>query len=120
METKTNKTVVKMNINNGFSNADYKVNDKTKREIIYNEIKKTKGRFFYVEFIKDDLSLRKLNGRISVKNYPKKTERKIKTSDPLEIGKIRVYDTGKQNYRFVNFDTTLKLHINKKVLSWTK
>lgn len=91
-----------------------------KRNIIYNEIKKTKGKFFYVEFIKQDKTLRKLIGRISVKNYPTKTGKKIKTSHPLEIGKIRVYDTAKQNYRFVNFDTTLKLHINKKVLSWIK
>lgn len=120
METKTNKTVVKMNINNGFSNANYIINDKSKRYIIFNEILKTKGKFFYVEFIKEDKTLRKLIGRISVKNYPTKTGRKIKTSHPLEIGKIRVYDTAKQNYRFVNFDTTLKLHINKKVLSWTK
>ena len=109
-----------LNINNGYSQTDVKVNDKTKRKIIYNEIKKSKGHFFYVEFVKQDKTLRKLFGRIGVKNYPKKTGRKIKTSHPLEIGKIRVYDTGKQNYRFVNFDTTLKLHINKKVYSWTK
>lgn len=109
-----------LNINNGYSQTDVKVNDKTKRKIIYNEIKKSKGHFFYVEFVKQDKTLRKLFGRIGVKNYPKKTGRKIKTSHPLEIGKIRVYDTTKQNYRFVNFDTTLKLHINKKVYSWTK
>ena len=109
-----------LNINNGFSNADYKVNDKTKRQIIYNEIRKTKGKFFYVEFVKEDLTLRKLFGRIGVKNYPTITGKKIKVSHPLKIGKFRVYDTGKKQYRSVNLDTVKKISINKKVLKWTK
>tara|TARA_R100000773_G_C4218682_1_gene117172 strand:- start:941 stop:1249 length:309 start_codon:yes stop_codon:yes gene_type:complete len=91
-----------------------------KRNIIYNEIRKTKGHFFYVEFVKQDKTLRKLFGRIGVKNYPTKTGKKIKTSHPLEIGVFRVYDTGKKQYRSVNLDTVKKISINKKVLKWTK
>ena len=92
----------------------------TKRNIIYNEIKKSKGHFFYVEFVKQDKTLRKLFGRIGVKNYPTKTGKKIKVSHPLKIGKFRVYDTTVQQYRHVNLDTVKKISINKKVLKWTK
>ena len=96
----------KLNINKGYQVV--KVNDKTKRQIIYNEIRKTKGRFFYVEFVKQDKTLRKLFGRIGVKNYPTKTGKKIKTSHPLVIGKFRVYDTTVKQYRHVNLDTVKK------------
>ena len=108
----------KLNINNGLQIIQ--VNDHTKRNIIYKEIKKSKGHFFYVEFVKQDKTLRKLFGRIGVKNYPTITGKKIKVSHPLLIGKFRVYDTAKQQYRSVNLDTVKKISINKKVLKWTK
>lgn len=113
----------KLNIsnNNGFQVVkDLKINDHTKRNIIYKEIKKSKGHFFYVEFVKEDKTLRKLFGRIGVKNYPTKTGKKIKVSHPLTIGKFRVYDTSVKQYRHVNLDTVKKISINKKVLKWTK
>jgi|TARA_R100000482_G_scaffold30774_2_gene9995 hypothetical protein len=97
---------------------DKNVKSNIKRINIYNEIKKTKGRFFYVEFIKQDKTLRKLTGRISVKNYFKKTDKKIKVKHPIASGFIRVYDTGIKQYRNVNLDTIKKLHINKNQLRW--
>jgi len=57
---------------------------------------KTRGRFFTVEFIKQDGSIRKLNGKLR------------KMIQPQEIdssGHIVVWDTNKRAYRKVNLST---------------
>jgi len=76
-----------------------------KRSEILEKINLLNGKFFTVEFIKKDNTLRRMNCRTGVKKYLIKNGRKIKTVSPFENGILKVYDLGAKGYRSINIDT---------------
>jgi hypothetical protein len=78
---------------------------KNKREELLQKISLLNGKFFSVEFIKKDNTIRKMNCRTGVKKYLVSNGRKIKTTAPLENGILKVYDLGAKGYRSINIDT---------------
>ena len=65
------------------------------------------GKFFSVEFIKKDGTLRKLHGRCGVVRYANGKGRKY---NPSELGYITVFDLQANNYRLVDSRSILKVN----------
>ena len=76
-------------------------------DLIHNH----QGRFFTAKFIKQDGTLRKLNGRFGVR---KGTTGKGMRYNPYERGYLNPYDVNKDDYRMINVDTLLELSFNGK------
>tara|TARA_R100001463_G_scaffold66571_1_gene120171 strand:- start:112 stop:387 length:276 start_codon:yes stop_codon:yes gene_type:complete len=85
-----------------------------KREKVYNAIKSANGLIFSIEFVKADNTKRKMVCRSGVKKHLNPNGKRIKTSHPLEIGKMRVFDLEKNQYRFINLDNAFRITINGK------
>ena len=81
-----------------------------KRGNLLRLIELNQGKFFTVEFIKKDGTLRRMNCRTGVKKYLSKNGRKIQTIPPTENGILRVYDL-KNGYRSINIDTIQRISI---------
>ncbi len=77
------------------------------------EIRKTNGKFFTVEFIKKDGTLRKLTGRLGVKKYL--TGGVSTVAHKPEY--ITVYDVQNKGYRNVNLDTIKSFKCGAVVVS---
>jgi len=73
---------------------------------IAKKILGTKGRFFSVEFVKKDGSLRKLNGRMGVKCHLRGGQSTVKDYDKY----ITAWDCQKKEYRNINIETITKFN----------
>ena len=72
-------------------------------------IKGTKGKFFSVEFIKKDGSLRRMTARLGVR---KGITGKGMAFNPSEKELMVVWATDKKNYRMINLKTITSLKVN--------
>lgn len=72
-------------------------------------IKSTKGKFFSVEFVKRDGSVRKMTARLGVR---KGITGKGLAFNPAERDLMVVWATDKKNYRFINLKTITALKVN--------
>ena len=90
----------------------------TKRIKILNIVKNLNGKFFTVEFIKKDNTLRKMNSRTGVKKYLSPNGKKIKLTPPIENGVLRVWDRGTQQYRSINIDTVKSIKYQGKEINF--
>lgn len=80
-----------------------------------NEYKQMLGdKFFSVEFIKKDGSLRKMVARLGVTKGVTGEGMKY---DPISKGLLPVYDVQKQAYRMININTIQSLKVKGK--KWT-
>lgn len=69
-------------------------------------LENTKGRFFTVEHIKKDGTVRKTNARVGVKKYLKGVGLSY---DPAKKGLLTVYDIQAKGYRTVNLNTVMNI-----------
>ena len=76
---------------------------------IANLIKGTKGKFFSVEFIKKDGSLRRMTARLGVR---KGITGKGLAFNPAERDLMVVWATDRKNYRMINLKTITLLKAN--------
>lgn len=76
---------------------------------ILQMIRETNGKFFTVEFIKKDGSIRKLTGRLGVKKGVKGVGMAY---DPLSKGLLPVYEMANDGFRMINLETILSLTID--------
>lgn len=99
----------------------------TKRIKILNIVKNLNGKFFTVEFIKKDNTLRKMNSRTGVKKYLShkvntdfntSNGKKIKLTPPIENGILRVWDRGTQQYRSINIDTVQSIKFQGRQINF--
>lgn len=67
------------------------------------------GRFFSITFVKRDNTIRKLNGRTSVKKYVTGEGLKF---DPATRNLLGVFDVQIGEYRFVNANTVISIKAN--------
>ena len=72
-------------------------------------IKGTKGKFFSVEFIKKDGSLRRMTARLGVR---KGITGKGLAFNPAERDLIVVWATDRKNYRMINLKTITSVKVN--------
>jgi len=79
------------------------------RAVAYKAILGTKGKFFSVQFIKKDGSLRKMQCRLGVKKYLKGGTYKAGQNHP-EL--VPVYDVPNKGYRSINLETIKFLRIS--------
>ncbi len=79
-----------------------------KKETILNMIKRNKGKFFTVTFVKKDGNIRTINCRTNVQKY---TNGKGLKFDPIKKNLLPVYDVQLNEYRFVNILTIIDLNI---------
>jgi len=89
-----------------------------KRNEILEFIKRLNGRFFTVEFIKKDNTIRKMNCRTGVKKYLSSNGKKVKLTPPKENGILRVYEPNKAQYRSINIDTVKRISFNGITLKY--
>ena len=89
-----------------------------KRNEILQFIKRLNGRFFTVEFIKKDNTIRKMNCRTGVKKHLVNNGKQIKLTPPNENGILRVYEPNKAQYRSINIDTIKTISFNKITLKY--
>ena len=89
-----------------------------KRLELLEKINLLSGRFFTVEFIKKDGTIRKMNCRTGVKKYLSNNGKQIKLSHPIDNGILRVYDIHSKGYRSINLDTIKKINYNKITLKY--
>jgi hypothetical protein len=89
-----------------------------KRLELLEKINLLSGRFFTVEFIKKDGTIRKMNCRTGVKKYLSNNGKQIKLSSPIDNGILRVYDIHAKGYRSINLDTIKKINYNKITLKY--
>ena len=80
-----------------------------KREVFNEVIAEAGDRFFSITFVKKDGSLRKLNGRLGVKRY---LHGGRSTVNPDKY--LTVFDVQKQEYRSINRDTVVEIHMRGK------
>lgn len=86
--------------------------DTTKIQRVNDEITKTNGRFFSIEFIKRTTGEhRKMNARVGVKKYLKGGNQSY---DPASRGLRVVFDTQKREYRAVPLENVYRIN-NKYV-----
>ena len=90
---------------------NFKFTNYIKRGNLLRLIELNEGKFFTVEFIKKDGTLRRMNCRTGVKKYLSKNGRKIQTTPPTENGILRVYDVN-NGYRSINNDTVQSISIS--------
>ena len=76
----------------------------TKSDFLADNILNSKGKFFTVEFIKKDGSVRVINGRLGVKKYLKGGESKLDASKYITI-----FDMMLKQYRAINRSTILSV-----------
>jgi len=89
-----------------------------KRQQILEIIEQTNGKFFTVDFIKQNGEFRTMNGRTGVKKYLSKNGRTIKITPANENGILRIFDTDKNFYRSINLDTILRISYNGQTLNF--
>lgn len=89
-----------------------------KRFTILNYIEKQKGKFFTVEFIKKDGTLRRMNCRTGVKKYLKNNGKQIKITPANDNGILRVFEVSKSQYRSINIDTIKRITFDKITLKF--
>lgn len=83
------------------------------RQTLLKLIENLNGKFFTVEFVKKDGTLRKMNCRTGVKKYLSNNGKTIKITRPIDNGILRVFDVKKDAYRSINLDTVKKINLNK-------
>ena len=76
----------------------------TKSDFLADNILNSKGKFFTVEFIKKDGSVRVINGRLGVKKYLKGGESKLDANKYITI-----FDMALKQYRAINRATILSV-----------
>ena len=74
-------------------------------------IKESKGKIFAATFVKKNLEIRTLTGRLQVTKHLKKDAKK-QPFKPSEYGLQVVYDMKAKGYRMINIKTLTKLSIN--------
>jgi hypothetical protein len=89
-----------------------------KRIEILEKINLLSGRFFTVEFTKQNGQNRVMNCRTGVTKHLSKNGKKIKLTPPSENGILRVYDLQSKGYRSINLDTIKKINYNKITLKY--
>lgn len=75
----------------------------------YDLIKGTKGRFFTVDFVKSDGTMRKMNCRLGVTKY---VNGEGLNFNPSEKSLQIVWDTQIKQYRMINLETVTSLKVN--------
>lgn len=81
-------------------------------------VKKAKGRFFTVIFVKADGTTRKMNCRTGVHKYIDKDKQANKPYvDPMRIGNVAVYEPG-IGYRTFKLERVKQIKINGQVIDW--
>ena len=83
-----------------------------KNNVIRNIIDNTNGKFFTVLFVKKDGSLRRMNCRTGVKKYLKGGSSTTGHLNNL----ITVYDLQTKDYRNINLNTVIEIHIDDTIL----
>jgi len=78
---------------------------------VMNEIKKTAGKIFFVEFVKKDGSIRKMLARTGVKKGINGNGHSLKEETKNHV--IRVYDMMKQAWRTITYDKVIRFSGNK-------
>ena len=77
-------------------------------------VERLNGRFVGVDFVKQDGSVRRLNGRLGVRSYLKGGKNTVETdSRPY----LTVFDVQTMGYRTVNLETTCSLRADRHVYS---
>jgi hypothetical protein len=86
----------------------------TKQELLREELG---SKFFTVEFIKKDGSLRKLNGRLGVTKHLRGGTKSFRDAD---FNAITVYDIRAKGYRTVKLDKVVKIICKKDLTHLVK
>lgn len=75
-----------------------------------NQFKETvSDKFFTVEFIKKDGTIRQMNARLGVTKHLQGGELKY---SPNDLGYVTVYDVKTKGYRTINLNTLTSLKVN--------
>lgn len=84
-------------------------------KFINHLIDNSNGKIMTVTFVKQDGTIRRLNGRVGVRKHLKQTGESNNTIDRSKY--IVMYDLKKNGYRSVNRETIVSVKINGAVVS---
>jgi hypothetical protein len=87
----------------------------SKQELVESIVKSTGNRFFSVEFVKKDGTIRHMTARLGVTKHLKGGERSY---NPEEKGNIIVFDVVKKAYRTINTATVRSIRTRKQQITF--